>query len=39
MGADDLSHQVYFNKMNQVHLDLKAHNRRERDRFQRDRSR
>ena len=22
MGADDLSHQVYFNKMNQVHLDL-----------------
>ena len=22
MGADDLSHQVYFNKMNHVHLDL-----------------
>lgn len=26
-------------ELNQVHLDLKAHNRRERDRFQRDRSR
>ena len=26
-------------ELNQVHLDLKAHNRRERDRYQRDRSR